>query len=544
MVRCRNISCLLSLLSIGFMLLGCGRPKPPVEPPASPQPLVEVELDEVVATIDHLTYGCNQPLIQEVPFRRIGGNRTTGYNWEINASHAGIDADNMSDRWLNRSVSLDETDSRPAAWMLEKLARHKAENADSLVTVPLVGYVVADGDGTSVASDQTAPSKRWAAVVAAKPGGNFGQPDLNDGKVYVDEEVAWLVANAGTANQGGPKYYSLDNEPSLWSDTHPRLHPEKTTYSEVTSQAIAAADAVLSVDADAKIVGPSLYGWNAHQSLQSAPDKSSLNNEHGNFSAYFLSQMRQASEQKGRRLLHVFDFHWYSEATAGGTRIARGEGDSLTSAEIVRARLQAPRSLWDPTYVEDSWIAASLGEPIQLIPRMQGIIEANYPGTRLGFLEYNYGAGHHISGGLATADALGIFGQHGVAACLWVERSGNDYEKAAFRLFLNYDQAGSHFQNLALKTSSATPQLDSVYASRSDDGKTITVVLINKQAKSSLQKQIQLNGSEQEGTLRAYRFGPGQPQVLPVGEDQLQSVTGGFEIECPPHTATLVEIKL
>ena len=44
--------------------------------------------------------------------------------------------------------------------------------------------------------------------------------------------------------------------------------------------------------------------------------------------------------------------------------------------------MQAPRSLWDPTFQEDSWIANDvLQGPVRLIPWLKERIDANYPGT-------------------------------------------------------------------------------------------------------------------------------------------------------------------
>ena len=61
--------------------------------------------------------------------------------------------------------------------------------------------------------------------------------------------------------------------------------------------------------------------------------------------------------------------------------------------------------------------------------------------------EYNYGAGDHISGGLAQADALGVFGREGLyLANYWGDGPGNGnlptYIKAAFQLYRNYDGKG------------------------------------------------------------------------------------------------------
>ena len=134
--------------------------------------------------------------------------------------------------------------------------------------------------------------------------------------------------------------------------------------------------------------------------------------------------------------------------------------------------------------------------------------------------------------------------RYGVAACLWVEREENEFEKTAFSLYLNYDGQGASFQNQALNIPQETPQVESIYASRSEDSKTITVVLINKQASSALKKKIQLQGVQEKPTLRGFRFGPKITAILAVSEEELRAVEGGFEIECPPHTATMIEIKL
>ena len=59
--------------------------------------------------------------------------------------------------------------------------------------------------------------------------------------------------------------------------------------------------------------------------------------------------------------------------------------------------------------------------PIELIPRLMKKIADHYPGTKLSISEYNYGAGGDISGGLAEADVLGIFGREGLfAATMWL----------------------------------------------------------------------------------------------------------------------------
>src|SRR6185436_7835768 len=98
-------------------------------------------------------------------------------------------------------------------------------------------------------------------------------------------------------------------------------------------------------------------------------------------------------------------------------------------------------SLWDPSYVETSCISQDAGVgAIRLLPRLREKIAAHAPGTRLAMTEYNYGGGAHISGGLAQADALGIFGREGVfAAAFWSTASSEPFVDAAFAVYCNFD---------------------------------------------------------------------------------------------------------
>jgi len=151
------------------------------------------------------------------------------------------------------------------------------------------------------------------------------------------------------------------------------------------------------------------------------------------------------------------------------------------------ARIQAPRSLWDPTYTEQSWITNSNGhQPIRLLPDMTERVEKHYPKTKLSISEYDFGGRKTISGALAQADALGIFGRFGLfAACHWGLNHDDHAAFAGFEAFSNYDRAGSKFGDLELPVSGENPELNSVYASL--DSKIpgrLTLVVINKSPKS------------------------------------------------------------
>ncbi|CAM5646442.1 hypothetical protein SANTM175S_01473 [Streptomyces antimycoticus] len=45
--------------------------------------------------------------------------------------------------------------------------------------------------------------------------------------------MEYLNRTYGTADDGGVRFYNLDNEPDLWSSTHRDVHPEGTGYDEI-----------------------------------------------------------------------------------------------------------------------------------------------------------------------------------------------------------------------------------------------------------------------------------------------------------------------
>ena len=180
----------------------------------------------------------------------------------------------------------------------------------------------------------------------------------------------------------------------------------------------------------------------------------------------YLPAIKTASVAYGKALVDVYDFHWYSEATDGTTRVINMTGSTLTDAQV-QAIVQSPRSLWDITYQENSWITNSvLGGPIYILGRLQAKIAAKYPGMKVAITEYNNGGPQHIAGTIAQADNLGIFGAQGVfAASLWPLSSSEPYTLGAFRAFRGFDGANACFGDTSLKAISSDVSKVAVYAS-------------------------------------------------------------------------------
>ncbi|MDE5935949.1 MAG: glycoside hydrolase family 44 protein, partial [Ruminococcus sp.] len=295
---------------------------------------------------------------------RQGGNRYTGYNWETNWSNAGED-------WVNSSDTNIGDAGDGAGYAARKLSEECEEYniPYKITTLQMAGYVSADKKGT-VSESEKAPSARWNEVVFRKNGELSLTPDLTDNKVYMDEYVNYLVKTLGSANtSAGIQGYSLDNEPFLWNDTHPLNHPEEAGCNELIDKSIELAKVVKEIDSDAEVFGPALWGMlpcimAGNSGEFTDPDWEKIKNNYDWYVDYYLERMAQAEQETGKRLLDVFDVHYYAQ-------------DCATDD----AKLQAARSLYDESYAENSWLQPYYGKYFPFLTRLQESIEKYYPGT-------------------------------------------------------------------------------------------------------------------------------------------------------------------
>ena len=444
----------------------------------------------------------------EMTLNRFGGNRLTAYNWENNYSNAGSDYYFLNDSYLSPSTTPGEAVRTLAA---QTFGRGQA----FMATIPMLGYVSADAGGQVTITDYdraTRLATRFRISQAAKGSPFSLTPNSSDGFVYQDEFVNWFNSTfpGRATHPTAPVFFSLDNEPDIWHVTHKEIQsdlgdnsstPRLQTYRGFTDTSIVYSKAIKSAMPNAMVFGPAtaVYSGVVNLGRYPTPDP-----DYGtqNFFDVYLDRMRTASTSDGRRLLDVLDLHFYPEM-ASNNRLIRDDY-APQDAAMIQTRVQAPRSLWDPSYTEGSWVSDFLGGPIRLIPRLKESINAHYPGTKLAITEYYYGRGGDISGGVAQADALGIFGREGVyAATIWplgaIYAPGYGtgtlayaYVFGAFRMFRNYDGAGGAFGDTGLQAITSNIAESSIYASRTTGGRTVLVV-INKSTTPKV-TQITLTG--------------------------------------------------
>jgi hypothetical protein len=542
-----------------LLLCGCAPSDPPESPAGDGEDLQSAEPDESAPPYDggapadidadiYITvktgegrtpispyiYGVNEFVMdREVTALSVrqGGNRYTAYNWENNLSNAGSDWHHFSDNWLSSSAD-------PAFCALDMAARSAEKNIPYMITtLQMAGFVSADGDRT-VNEDETAPSHRFHEVVFAKNAPFDDPPNLEDNYVYMDEYVNYLVTRLGS----GVMNYGLDNEPALWASTHPRVRPRPVGCAELIEKSTALAAAVKAVDPQAAIFGPMLYGIGAYNDLQSAPDWAEVNSEYKYdwFVSYYLDQMAKSEAVHGVRLLDVLAVHYYSEAR-GECRVVYCNDQAHTSC--VEARLQSARSLWEDGFIEDSWIGQWMKHCLPVINRLNESIDKYYPGTKLAFTEYSLGGGSQISGAIAQADILGVFGRMGVfLATLWPDAGRCDHQLSAINLFTNFDGKGSSFGNTSV--SAETSDIEKAYAYAAihgQDDSRVTLVVSNKSLTEYKYVEITLESPAAYSSADVYMISGdshaiAQGASVPVGGNKLI-------YKLPPLSVTLFDFS-
>jgi len=483
---------------------------------ARAQSVVAISVDVAAGRrpIDPRIYGVNWASSQELtdlnaPLHRWGGNTTTRYNWQLNADNKGFD-------WYFQSIASGT--ATPAGAMDSFVADSLAAGAQPMLTIPTIGWVATLGPNRSKLSSysiakygaQQDADWQWfpdAGNGILPDGTRITWNDPEDASVPVDSTfqqglVQHMVAQWGPAQSGGVRYYILDNEPSIWFETHRDVHPDGPGMEEIRDRILDYAAKIRAADPGARIVGPEEWGWSGYlfsgMDLQRFGEGQPLVDRpaHGDWDylPWVLDQLRQHYDATGERPLDVVTVHYYPQS---------GEFGGGTGAALQALRNRSTRSLWDPGYVDESWI----NDTVRLIPRLREWVETHYiPGTPIGITEYSWGADDHINGATAQADILGIFGREGLdLATRWVSPSSGSPTFKVHQLYRNYDGNASSFGDVSVAAGGPDPDETSVFAAeRSADG-ALTLMVVNKVA-AITNASIDIASFAPAGTAEVYQL--------------------------------------
>jgi hypothetical protein len=451
-----------------------------------------------------------------MPVARWGGNASSRYNFTNHTYNTGSD-------WYFENIV-----AGPDNTVESFVKTNRDRGTKQIVAVPMVGWVAKDSP-SSHPFNCGFPATRFPAQDGFDQwdancgngkldGANLTGADPTDtsvpaGASFDGEMVSHLVSQFGTAAHGGVRIYELDNEPVLWSSTHRDVHPDAVSYDELGTKGTATAAAIKAADPSAAVLGPSGWGyceWVASGLDGCAPGADAAAHGGLNLSQWYLKNMKDFSDAHGgKRFLNYFDQHYYPQISGGK--------DPDSNA----LRLRSTRSLWDPTYVDESWIGPTgvNAPPLQFIRTMKAWVAQYYPGTKVAITEYNWGALDDINGALAQADVLGIFGREGLdLATIWGEPQPTQPGAYSFRMYRNYDGAGSRFGDVSVSSASSDQGQLAIYAAQRSADKALTLMVINKTG-GDLTSPLSVGGFNGTGAAQRFTYSPGDLTSIVHGAD-------------------------
>lgn len=462
--------------------------------------------------------------------RRWGGNPMTRYNWQIHAANTGKD-------WFFENNDVGD--------YRQFLTENHDHQWASALTVPMIGWVAKDrssfGFPTAVlGAQQSEDQYRKGAGNGVQTDGKTlvtpGAPTLTSVPAPPELMQKWIEAIRTEDAKSGKRsvqLYFLDNEPSLWNTNHRDVHPAPVTYDELLERTLSYSKAIRTADPEGLIAGPAEWGWTGYlysakdlaASVTARPDRRA----HGDtpLIPWYLKKLREHDTANGTKSIDVLDVHFYPQQQG----VYGGNADPETAA----LRLRSTRSLWDPTYKDESWI----NDTIRLIPRLKQWVTENYPGLPISIGEYNFGGEQHMSGALALAEALGRFGQGGVGyAFYWFAPPKDSPTYWAFRAYRDFDGKGGRFLDL-----SAPTRMDSevsLFASRDKAGKHYVLVALNKNPTKAARAKVSLDGCTPIRTRRRFNYDANSPTPVDQGVSDKPSIEERLE----PYSISVFDIEL
>jgi hypothetical protein len=463
---------------------------------------------------------------------RWGGNATTRYNWQTYFSNGASD-------WF--------FENRAAGPYTAFFAENEAHHALGALTIPIIGWVAKDATSYSFPVSVFGPQAKtdpWhpdvgnglradGTEIPPGPPTRTSVPALPE---WAKRWVAAIVADDAKRGTRSVAEYILDNEPMLWNSTHRDVHPEPLGYEELLERTIQYGSAIREADPHALIAGPAEWGWTNY--FFSAKDKGHFKQDrwsHGNVPLveWYLRKLREHEKNTGVRVLDVLDLHYYPQAE----KVFSGGANGVdTRTQLLR--LRSTRSLWDPDYVDESWIR----ESIHLLPRMKAWVDQNYPGLGISIGEWNFGGEWDVTGALATAEALGRFAQFGVtSAFYWTMPPAKSVSLQGFVAYRNFDGKGGRFLDFYLP--STAPEGLSAFASRDEEGKHVVVVAINLSQSTAARAKIDLSTCGPIADRQAYEFVQGAPSFAPGPRDKGDG-SSSFVSVLPPWSLIVFDVNL
>ena len=407
--------------------------------------------------------------------RENSGNNATKYNWRKKLS--------SHPDWYNNVYFHDW--NTEAQFILSNLP-----NMQIMYSFQLLGKV-ADNNNHNFGDWNYNNSKWWEGVHQNLAGGGIVNPEggsnaLTEGDTalylvdWPDDSTTkildhWFGDNGLGLNKSNLQFWSMDNEPEIWSGTHDDVMPEQVEADVFMEMYFDVEIKALKKFPDIKLCGPvtaNEWQWYKYQ------DKSlKIDGRYYCWLEYFIKKAADKEKETGIRVLDIFDIHWYPNETknedilqlhrvffdekynypgANGVKTINGGWSSSLQNEFILKRVK-------------SWLNEHFGE--------------NH-GIEIGITEFGAESNDPNINATMYASFLGTFANNGVKIFSpWSWKTGM-WE--ILHLYSRFSKTQS------IKSVSSNEELVSAYSTINKTNDSLTVVLVNRNLKSSSVVEIDL----------------------------------------------------
>src|SRR5271165_4702094 len=510
---------------------------------------------------------------------RWGGNATSTYNWKLGT-------DNADNDWYFEDFGFGALNNSADSDSIQFIKDVKAAGGNPLMTMVMLQWVAQTAETSgqqggannyhwvfSVSRDGACASSAHVDKYNTDAGINLnsdcattmvastaqlnrayyplldGPPQPGDpaNSVYRNQWAQAMATAFGSTSSCPIPYfpsltschfYDMDNEIDIWGGTHVDIHPNPAGYDELRNIYLTEARNLKGWDTAAVRLGPVSCCWWFYWNGANGSDKGA--HAGVDFLPWWLNEVYWQDQIAGSPSLDVFDIHAYPDGP---------DTSNFTQAQKQALAARIYRDYWDPTYVSESGTinqqATTQIQPNKTIafriPRMRAILNMIYPGVPLAFTEWSaeFAGGADFSTALGDADAYGILGRERVSlATRWTAPDPANPNYQALKLFTRYD--GTHgFAPISVSaTNDGDPNLFSSYAAVSADGKTMTLLFLDKDPANTAQTQFALNGFT-PSQVTTYTLSQANPSSIVASGPQAWSASMSFA----PYTATLLVIS-
>ena len=423
--------------------------------------------------------------------RANNGNNATRYNWKQKLT--------VHPDWFNNVYNHD--------WdITAKKVLDKMPGVDAIYAFQLTGWVASSTNYNFNDWNWYQAHNKWATSTLDLAGGGEVEDDgttlkkAGDYRLYnkewpADSTVAIIPhwKDDLQYDMSRFKYWSMDNEMDIWHSTHSDLDLP-VTGDFLVERYIDVAKKARAVWGDIKLTGPVVaneWQW-CHIGAYNDESRPKIDGKEYCWLEFFIKKVAEAQKSSGKRLLDVFDIHWYP-----------GEKD-------YESRVNWHRVLFDTTYYYKGgngvrcasgtcdWNDKEKGYKSYIFKRINDWLEKYFGkdhGITLGITETDLNDSDPMVTALIYASFLGTMQDNGVE--IFTPWTWGDGMYETVHLFSRYGHENR------VQSTSSNDSLVSAYSSISNKGDSLTVIFVNRAENNPQDVYLSLDGFKAENTANA-----------------------------------------